>query len=192
MTKIYIADVSALDIDPAFESVSAQRRERALRLTDEGSRRMSLGAAVLARQVLGTGVWSVSKNGKPYLPGGSVHFSLSHCNGRVLCAVSDAPVGADIERIRKNGVRLAGRFFASDEESLVAAAGEPDAEFCRIWTLKESYIKLRDMRLADMRSFSVLSSGSAFFSQRHGEYFISCCTDNRSAVEIVEIIETKI
>ncbi len=186
MIKIYIADVSALDTDLALRSVPAQRRERALRIADESSRRMSLGAAVLARNVLGTGVWSVSENGKPYLSGGSVHFSLSHCNDRVLCAVSDAPVGADIERIRKNGVRLAKRFFAPDEEALVTAADEPDAEFCRIWTLKESYIKLRDMRLADMRGFSVLSSGSALFSQRYGECFISCCTDGRSAIEIIE------
>lgn len=186
MIRIYIADVSDLDADLALERVSAQRREKALRITDESSRRLSLGAAVLAQKILGTGDWSVNENGKPYLPDRSAHFSLSHCNDMVVCAVSDAPVGIDLERIREDSARLAERFFAPDEKTLVSAGGDPDAEFCRIWTLKESYIKLRDMRLADIRSFSVLSAGAAFFSQRYGEYFISCCTDDHPEVEIIE------
>ena len=30
--------------------------------------------------------------GKPYFPGGAIHFSLSHCRGMVCCAVSRSPV----------------------------------------------------------------------------------------------------
>lgn len=66
-------------------------------------------------------------------------------------------VGVDIELPRAGGARLAKRFFQPDEAALVYAADDPDREFCRLWTLKESYIKCADLRLGNIRSFSVVS-----------------------------------
>lgn len=187
MIRIYIADTDTLDLERALEQASETRREKALKISNEDARRLSLGASALMRRVLGRDDHCVSENGKPYLPDGSVHFSLSHCGSKVVCAVSDAPVGVDIELRREGGCRLAGRFFAADEARAVCAAGDPDAEFCRIWTLKESYIKLFDLRLADMRSFSVFDPGAALRSMRYGEYFIGCCANEESDAEITEV-----
>ena len=44
---------------------------------------------------------AVTSLGKPYFPGfPDIHFNLSHTAGAVLVALSDRPVGVDIERIR--------------------------------------------------------------------------------------------
>ncbi len=83
-------------------------------------------------------------HGKPELAGGGPQISLSHTRGAVACAVSDAPVGVDVEplgrQIRDWG-RLAERFYAPEEQSY---AGSPE-RFLEVWTRKEAYLK-RDGR----------------------------------------------
>ena len=63
----------------------------------------------------------------PALPG--CFLSLSHTEGAALLALSDAPVGADIERVRPIPPRL-GRDFAGREET-----------FWRRWTAAEAAAK---------------------------------------------------
>ena len=74
-------------------------------------------------------------NGKPYFPDKpELFFSLSHARTHVLCALSDKPVGADIESPRQLCERVI-RFFCSPEE---LSMFDP----LDLWVLKESYIKL--------------------------------------------------
>ena len=74
-------------------------------------------------------------NGKPYFPGRvGIFFSISHARTHVLCALSDKPVGADIESPRHLSERVV-RFFCSPEE---LSLFDP----LDLWVLKESYIKL--------------------------------------------------
>ena len=73
-------------------------------------------------------------NGKPVYSGLEIHFNLSHAGTCVVCAVSDRPVGIDIERPRKNAIKVAERFFTQAECDWIG--------FARIWTLKEAYAKL--------------------------------------------------
>jgi serine/threonine protein phosphatase PrpC len=40
-----------------------------------------------------------NENGKPFLVGYDVHFSISHTEGLVTCAISDKPIGVDAEKI---------------------------------------------------------------------------------------------
>lgn len=56
-----------------------------------------------------------------------------------MCAVSDRPVGIDIERPRKNAIKVAERFFTQAECDWI---GDDSLRFARIWTLKEAYAKL--------------------------------------------------
>lgn len=186
MIKLYIADVSGLDLAAALKNVSHARKAKAMRLMDEDARRRCLGAGLLLKAVCGRDDYAVGQNGKPYFVDNAVHFSLAHCKEHVLCAVSDAPVGADIELPRSDSVRLAERFFAPDELRAVSVSPAPDEEFCRLWTMKESYIKLRDLRLADMAGFSVIDSTVHFNSLRYGEYFIACCSVNPCDVQLIE------
>lgn len=54
--------------------------------------------------------------GKPYFPDcPHLRFSLSHTEGAVLLALSDRPVGADIERVRPAPPRLAERLGLEGE-----------------------------------------------------------------------------
>ena len=78
-------------------------------------------------------------NGKPVYSGLDTYFNLSHAGNYVVCAVSDKAVGVDIERQRKNVIRVAKRFFTQAECDWI---GDDSLRFARIWTLKEAYAKL--------------------------------------------------
>lgn len=186
MIKIYFAVLGSLDEDAALALVSPARREKALAISSAAARRQSLGAALLLHSVFGRSDCSVTENGKPFFAGSDAHFSLAHCRDTVVCAVSDAPVGVDIELERQNGIALARRWFAPDEAMSVENAADPNAEFCAVWTVKESYIKLRDLRLADIPRFSVNALDAQYRSLRLGEYHLACCADSIDKIELLQ------
>ena len=102
----------------------------------------------------------VLPSGKPILRGSELHFSISHAGGLCALALSDAPVGIDLqdtESVSKisNPNSFAKRFFAPDE--YLAFTEEPTPEqLCRIWTRKEALCKLLGRPLNS--SLSTLSS----------------------------------
>lgn len=78
-------------------------------------------------------------SGKPVLPDGAPHFSLSHSDGWVACAVSGTqPVGLDIQVCRNIPARFYAPYLTSDD--LAATPDEPKA-LCRMWTRKEAVLK---------------------------------------------------
>ena len=92
-----------------------------------------------------------TENQKPYVDNKNVFFSLSHTYGMVVCAVSDKEIGIDIEKITPYDMskikRIAGRFFTNGERETLAKDNFDSITFLKIWTRKESYIKLRGKNL---------------------------------------------
>ena len=91
-------------------------------------------------------------------------YNISHSAGVAVCAVSDHPVGIDLQMIPenpRNAMRIAKRFFSGEEQDALSALsdrGEQEALcclFCRYWTARESYIKLTGKGLTE--SFSSYS-----------------------------------
>ncbi len=78
---------------------------------------------------------------RPYFPHEpSLHLSISHSADVWACAISDAPVGLDIEYARPcDFTRIAARFFHLEEAAYVRLGGE--AAFFEVWTAKESFVK---------------------------------------------------
>lgn len=102
------------------------------------------------------------RHGKPFLPGGP-YFSLSHSGRYAILAVAPAPVGADVEEIRdgEDYLALAAQALHPQEQAFLRA--HPSAQtFFDIWTLKESWLKLRGRGLGEeMTHFAVNLDGAA-------------------------------
>jgi len=195
MPKLYFADVSGLDIEIAAAKLPPHRLNKMNRLPRTESKKLSAGAYLLfirACELNGLSPeYEVGANGKPDFIDGTVHFSLSHSGNYAVCAISDKPVGVDIEIPRSGSLRIAERFFAPDELTHIKNAADPDDEFCRVWTMKESYIKALGLTLSSLDSFSVLKAvGCAFFNHRFNAYNISVCTVGEdTAAELLEITD---
>ena len=64
---------------------------------------------------------------------------------RVMCVVSPCEAGCDVERVKEGRSRLAERFFKEPENRWIRSFPEGEAQdiaFCRLWTLKECYMKV--------------------------------------------------
>lgn len=151
--KLYAADVTPLTDAALYVSaraaVTAQRREKADRYRFDSDKRLALGAGVLLSYGLKKAgiaelpeAFLYGENGKPYIDGQDVFFSLSHSGNWALCAVSDCEVGCDIERIKPVDIKLARRFSPGEYASILRADEEKrQSLFYRFWTLKESFMK---------------------------------------------------
>ena len=83
-------------------------------------------------------------NGKPFLSSHPhIHFSIAHSNGCVACAVSDAPIGIDLERIRPISARIKKRMRYLPELT-------DDTLAVSRFTELESYVKLIGGKLFGM------------------------------------------
>ena len=102
---------------------------------------------------------SIAEGGKPYLINEpNVHFSLSHSAGWAVCALSDHPVGVDIERCEPGRRDVAARFFHKDEVRYLISLlpSMRDDAFYKLWTLKESFVKSTGRGLdLPLRSFRI-------------------------------------
>ena len=143
-------EFGGLDWRKMLGSLPMWRRERVMRLQREGDRQQSVAAWQLlrrcCREVLGVGdVPDVAHtaSGKPYFPTlPEVHFNLSHCPEAVACVMADEPIGVDIEAVTPFDIDVARHVLSDNELSLVLADQCPPIAFMRLWTMKESLLKL--------------------------------------------------
>ena len=155
---LYIDDhIWDFDLETALLELSPERREQALRYRHELGRRQCALAYLLLKRALheGYGItgnprFNYGEHGKPLLADyPDIHFSLSHCREAVACAVSDRPVGIDVESIGRYREQLAAYTMSEDERAAIAAAASPEVAFTRLWTMKEALLKCSGQGIVD-------------------------------------------
>jgi phosphopantetheinyl transferase len=92
------------------------------------------------------------ENGRPYFPDRHCDFNISHSGEIAAVAMVTGKghrTGCDIELVRKRGhpVKVAQNFFSAEETEYVYGN---QTRFFEIWTLKESYLKLKGRSVFDM------------------------------------------
>lgn len=81
--------------------------------------------------------------GKPYLiDHPEINFNISHCRLGCVCAVSDKKIGVDIQDIRAISKDVIEKVCHENEKRLIRKSNNADREFAKIWTMKESYLKM--------------------------------------------------
>lgn len=143
-------NIWGFDLEAALLNISEQRRDYALKIRHELGRRQSVLAYLLLKKGLlneyGLDVnpaFSFGEHGKPVLTDfPSIHFSLSHCREAVICAVSDHPVGVDIESVGRYKESVVRYSMNDDEQLRILEAEQKDVAFARLWTMKEACVKM--------------------------------------------------
>lgn len=82
--------------------------------------------------------------GKPYLTEyPEIHFNISHSGGWAVCALASMPCGVDIQERRSiRSRRMVERTMNAREQRQILEAEDGTGEFIKLWTYKESCIKL--------------------------------------------------
>ena len=132
--NVYVLDIAPLRgrEREALALLPEERREKALRIRREEARLRSIGASLLLRAAWLEPPFACGEHGKPYIPGGP-HFSLTHSGTLAALAVSDTPVGLDIEKIAPVR-RAAARALTIEERKYMEA--DPERRFACLRTRK--------------------------------------------------------
>jgi 4'-phosphopantetheinyl transferase len=153
-------EVSRRALEAGAQTLSAEERARCDTMTAIAAARVRRAAHALKREVVGAPI-GMAPEAAPFLPGAGpprlaaphdgTHVSLSHTHGAIAVAVSDRPVGVDIEAIERadDPVRLAALYFAPAEARLLGTLAAPQFEFTWRWTAKEALLKACGLRLDD-------------------------------------------
>lgn len=125
--------------------LDAERQARVRAFGDSRSALLTLAAGLLLYAIFGEQTRSSrferGRRGKPHLAD-HTPFNITHAGDYAVLALSAQPVGVDLERFRPiDWQRIAERFFHPLERAYLSRSAEPERDFFRIWTLKESYLK---------------------------------------------------
>ena len=195
MVRVFISNISNLP-DPlhspkVIEDLPDERKDKIKRIKIAHGRRQSLGAGLLL------------KHAQTEL-GEDLCYNLSHSGDYVICATSKFAVGCDIEKIKKAPLKVAKRYFCKKEVSFLekipeAARGE---EFFRLWTIKESFVKMLKKGLAmGLDSFEVSFNDGISIKNNDEKvachikeyklegYKISVCAEEEFFADEMDIIE---
>ena len=129
------------------------------------------------------------KNGKPFIPGDDIFFSLSHASGLCVCAVCDRAVGVDAEALRTMDEvtihRLASRYLTEAEQSRLKGNSDRMSEaFLSIWVKKESIVKRSGVGIVGIKDADSENVDLYFFSLPG--YVLSLCTEADGPLEIFD------
>lgn len=175
--------------------LSAARLIKAVRLLSLEKRKESAGAGLLLARILPRYFASAEEvyadaRGKLLHP--RLFLSLAHGGGMAVLAVGELPVGCDVEklsRVREGVVRR----FSKEERAFVEAAGaaERARAFYRIWTGKESYLKMTGEGLSAWNEVEISPTGRVVRAGREqpvrivwkeeGEHLLAVCGREEAA-----------
>lgn len=166
MVELFAADIR--QIAPRAEELVAlldfERQARVRAFGDSRSALLTLAAGLLLYAIFGEQArgarFERGRRGKPHLAD-RAPFNITHAGDYAVLALSAQTVGVDLERFRPiDWRRIAERFFHPIERAFLASSSEPEKDFFRIWTLKESYLKAEGTGFSvSPASFAVLPSG---------------------------------
>ena len=150
MVNLYVLDTNireGFDFQKLYDILPDYRKKKIDKMKFENDKILSLGAGLLTKHVLNINSLNDKdikfiNNGKPVID--NLFFNISHSKKYVICTTADKAVGADIEEISEYNENIPKRFFSKNECEYLSKQPEANKskEFFRIWTIKESYIKM--------------------------------------------------
>lgn len=144
--RIYLTEI---------EKLSKIRRKEIERKQNAEDRKRSLVGDMLVKKYLSKLynvpeeklIFAKGEHGKPYVLNIPAHFSISHSGKYTVVAISNEPIGVDVEEIREFSAIVAHKTFNDDERAYIAGNSafrkkiQMQKAFYEIWTAKEAYLK---------------------------------------------------
>jgi len=148
-TKAYITDIKPLQDEGLFktlyELMPEERKNKIDALRSLRDKERSMAVELCLQYALFKAGEDIhpeiikGQRGKPGFKDLPIFFNLSHSGDKAMCVISPSEVGCDIENAdKKANLKVAARFFSKEEYESITSP----SDFFRLWTLKESYIKL--------------------------------------------------
>ena len=109
---------------------------------------------------------------KPYLSDSSCFFNISHSGDYVVAAVSDVPVGIDLEQIGREASKALKRISSPSDWQYIMEGENPLVRMMEIWTRKEALVKCLGTGICDPRLKETVGYGDVVLWLDEGQYRI--------------------
>lgn len=183
-TKVFYSKVEDFNLEKAVLSLPKIRVEKIQKLQDKNAKKLS-GAVylLLVKSLKKLGVKSsryefkYDANGKPFLEGCPLQFSLSHSGDFVAVAISDKFVGVDIQEMREIDLDSRRFVFSEEDEKFFQESEDKIDAFYSLWTIKEAVYKFdgtpfKEVTIKDAASITVENNYKLAFISLSGNYKI--------------------
>lgn len=155
MIQLFFLDLehasSGAFITDMLRCVSEYKKEKLMKKRFEADRIIGVYADILIRCLLSRQLGrrfedihiQTTETGKPYIEGSPrLDFNLSHTKTAIAAALSDKPVGIDIEKIHEISPSVPPAVCTESELAWLNAPGaDPTRRFMELWTRKEALVK---------------------------------------------------
>lgn len=169
-----------------MKSLSRQRQKHAMKYVHDHDRRLCIAAYLLLKKALRDEYGlEISPQlvygpyGKPELEGyPHIKFNISHCHEAAVCVVSDEDVGVDVETLIPYDEDLVNTTMNESEKLFIMQSSNPSLALTRLWTMKESLLKLTGYGISDnIRDVLKDEDQYTFITQDHSNhnFIITVC-----------------
>lgn len=187
--KFNINDFTKEEYDYWYSVMSEKKKSRINGYKKQEDKIRSVCAHMLAIKAIGKVSGLADKditiyedeNGKPFSSVENIFFSIGHCGEFAACAVSEKPVGIDIEKIRSINLSVAKKVCTENELNYIFRKEKSEIDFCEenpevlsrffeIWAKKEAFGKKEGFGIGYKMSETDVSSILHWWD---GEYVIA-------------------
>ena len=147
-TKVFYSKVKDINLEKTLLSLPKIRVEKIEKLQDKNAKKLSAAVyLLLVKSLRKLGVktsryeFKYNENGKPFLEGCPLQFSLSHSGDFVAVAISDNSVGVDIQEIKDIDLDARKLIFNEEDEKFFQESEDKLDAFYSLWTIKEAVYK---------------------------------------------------
>ncbi len=179
-----------------FDLLSEKEKARALRLKQKSDYNCYVSVHALLRIELskllktdaGSIIFGEFKNGKPFIPGMDLSFSLSRSKNQFAFVIrrNDQFLGIDIEQIKTfiDFAAIAKNYFSTDEQELIGSYDnfeDQNRTFFEIWTRKEAFLKAIGVGItANLTTVNVIEG--------ENNVEIECLTGKNTSIKILTFL----
>lgn len=138
---INVDDITGAELEHYYSLMPDERKNKYNRLRNLDDKKTCIGSYMLLCRIAGKDKleFCYTENGKPYIKNNPFYFSLSHSGKNAAAAVSEFPVGIDIEAVGNIKDSVIRHVCTENEIKYINETGIES--FFKIWTYKEAYFK---------------------------------------------------
>lgn len=184
MISLYEAKITSFtqaDYTKQYSLLECAIREKIDAKQDENSRLQSLAGYIMLYRAFDELDYekpikiTFNQHGKPMCD--KCFFSISHSEDRVICAVSDKPIGVDIQKIKRVKQRNEYKFFNKQECDYVNQETDGVSQrYIEVFSKKEAAIKMLGLSMSHASSVDTFSEKYCFSQKTDEGFFLCVCT----------------
>ena len=124
----------------------------------------------------------LDKNGKPVFKDKSlkIHFNISHSYNLVAVAISDTPIGIDVQKFSVPNHKIIKRYFNAYQQTMLKQTINQTALYIKYWTVFESELKLfGDIQTKSTSTTKIYHKSKTLTDKHNNKYYLTISSTSK-------------